>query len=69
MEISQLINALKFLNKCDYVSCKEKIVNKNVEIEAYKLKWDEKLVCQRRMQGGKGDHDNGSFNDNNYEEE
>jgi hypothetical protein len=44
------------LNRCDYIVNKGRIGNENDRTEAYKFKWDDEFICQRRM---KGDHPRG----------
>jgi hypothetical protein len=46
VEIEQLVKALKFPKKCDYITCKGKIINDRSRIEAFNFRWSEKFICQ-----------------------
>jgi hypothetical protein len=51
VEIGQLIRVLKFLNRCDYIVYKGKIMNDEDQIEIYWFQWNDEFICQRRLRG------------------
>jgi hypothetical protein len=59
---------LKFLKKGDYVSNKGKIINNDSKVEVFNFRWNEELICQRRMHRGREDY-HSSSNEDEYSDE
>jgi hypothetical protein len=68
LEIGRLVKVLKFLNKCDFIPCKRKIINDSSRIKAFNFRWNEKFICQIILSGG-GGNDSHSTSDKSEEKE